>query len=391
MNAAQKKARRERREQKRNDKKHQKLSHCLDFELMTDPITLSDSALACERGVAWKRGVQSFMQSRLAHCVELSRQLRDGTYKKIPAHHFILHERGNTRHISAVNFRDRVVRHPYCEMFLIPVLLNGIISDNSASQKGKGPDVARNRFAYHMAEAARRYGMDAYVASFDFKSYFASIDNEIAMQQLINQVRPLVTCERERRDANRLIALGRELICEEKGLGLGNQTSQTVAIAYASSVDHAIQEVCRCGLSGRYMDDGYVFCRAKDEAALVLAVADHYAHKLNLRLHPRKTKVVPITHHLTFLKTVYSFRPDGAILREVASDTIRRYKRHYGAIARRVMKGTLPLDVLVASEGSFNGIAQRATFPEHYIAIMRRHQAFVRHAYGLPSFDETVQ
>lgn len=384
MNSAQKKARRQRREQNRNEKKQRKLTRCLDFDLMTDPITLSDSALACERDVAWKRGVQSFMQSRLAHCIELSKQLRDGTYKKIPAHHFILHERGNIRHISAVNFRDRVVQRPYCEMFLIPVMLNGIIADNSASQKGKGPDVARDRFAYHMAEAAKRYGMGAYVASFDFKSYFASIDNEIAMRQLIHQVRPLITCERERRDANRLIALGREFICEEKGLGLGNQTSQTMAIAYASSVDHAIREVCRCGLSGRYMDDGYVFCRSKDEAAIVLAVADHYARKLNLRLHPRKTKVIPITHHLTFLKTVYSFADDGSILREVASDTLRRYRRHYAAIARRVAQGTLPIDVLEASEGSFNGIAQRATHPERYISAMRRHQAAVRERLELP-------
>lgn len=384
MNATQKKARRQRREEKRNAKKHEKLAHCLDFELMTDPITLSESALTCEHDVAWKRGVQTFMQSRLANCVKLSDQLRAGTYKKIPAHHFILHERGNTRFISAVNFRDRVVQHPYCEMFLIPVMLNGIIADNSASQKGKGPDVARERFAYHMTEAVRRYGMGAYVASFDFKSYFASIDNEIAMQQIIDQVRPLVTCEQERQNARRLVALGREFICEEKGLGLGNQTSQTMAIAYASSVDHAIREICQCGLSGRYMDDGYVFCRNKDEAALVLAVAEHYARKLKLRLHPRKTKVIPITHHLTFLKTIYSFAPDGTVMREVSSDTLRRYKRHYASIARRVANGSLPMDVLEASEGSFNGIAQRATWPERYIHAMRHHQEKVRTRLALP-------
>lgn len=39
-------------------------------------------------------------------------------------------------------------------------------------------------------------------------------------------------------------------------MGLGNQTSQIVAVEYASPIDHMICEVLRLGLSGRYMDDG---------------------------------------------------------------------------------------------------------------------------------------
>ena len=372
MNASQRQRRRERREAERLRKMRNDLEGCLDFERLTDPATLSASALACEVGVGWKRSVQSFMLARLKNCIQLSDELRRGAYRKKPANHFVLFERGHTRWISAVHFRDRVVQKAYCDQFLIPVLHRGLILDNSASQLGKGTDFARNRFALHLEQALRRYGPHAWVAFYDFKSYFASIDPERAMQMIASAAAPLVQTPFDRQNLDRMLELGRHFICEEDGLGLGNQTSQAVAIAYAGPIDHAIREVCGCGLSGRYMDDGYAFCRTKEDAYAVLAVAQEHARRLGLTLHPRKTGVAPAARRNTFLKTVFYPGADGAIRREVSRETVRRYKRHYKALVGLVARGRVPADVLDMSEGSWKGVALRSSDAERCQREMAR-------------------
>lgn len=364
MNSSQRKRRRARREQARSEKMRASLSGCLDFDAMSDPFLLSKAALVCQKDVHWKNSVQSFMLTRMKNCIELSNQLRAGAYRKKPAHHFVLNERGHARWISAVCFRDRVVQKAYCQQFLIPVLNRSVVFDNSASQTGKGPEFARDRFAGHMERALREYGPRAWFVSYDFKSYFASIDPEMAMEMIASAAAPLVRSDQDRSNLEKMLNLGRQFICEEDGLGLGNQTSQVVAIAYASPIDHAIREVCGCGLSGRYMDDGYAFCRTKEDAYAVLAVAQEHARRLGLVLHPRKTRVEPASRPLTFLKTVFVLQPDGSVRREVARETVRRYKRHYRALVSLVAKGRIPADVLAASEGSWKGVATRATDPD---------------------------
>lgn len=370
MNASQRKRRRARREQSRDAKIRASLPDCLDFEAMSDPFSLSKAALACQKDVHWKRSVQSFMLTRMKNCIELSDQLRAGTYRKKPANHFVLHERGHARWISAVHFRDRVVQKAYCDRFLIPVLRRSIVYDNSASQTGKGPDFARDRFALHMERALREYGRKAWFVGYDFKGYFASIDPEIAMEMIASAAAPLVCTELDRANLRKMLDLGRQFVCEEEGLGLGNQTSQVVAIAYASPIDHAIREVCGCGLSGRYMDDGYAFCRTKEDAYAVLAVAQEHARRMGLTLHPRKTGVSPIDRPHNFPKTVFCPQSDGSVRREMARETMRRYKRHYRALVGLVAAGRIPADVLATSEGSWKGVAARASDPEKYLREM---------------------
>lgn len=360
------------------ERKRAHLHDCLDFDRIVSPEELSRSALECEKTVGWKRSVQSFMLTRMKNAIALSEELQSGTYRKKPANHFILFERGKRRVISAVHFRDRVVQRSYCDNFLIPLLCDSVVLDNSASQIGKGTEFARDRFELHLKRAWQRYGENGWFAHYDFRNYFASINPERAMELIERAALPLVENERDALDLERLLDLGRKFICEESGLGLGNQTSQTVALAFAGPIDHALNEVCRCGFAGRYMDDGYCFCPDKSAATMALGVAEEHARSLGLALHRQKSGMEPIVREHVFLKTIYSLRPDGSVNREVSRDTIRRYKRHYASIARLVARGELPPDVLDASEGSWKGVALRASDPAKYLREMEEFQRSVR-------------
>lgn len=183
------------REERRKEREREALLRCIDYELVTDPRSLFQASIECERGVIWKESVQRFALRRALNCAQLSRELRDGTYRKRPAQHFILHERGKARLISAVQFRDRVVQKSLCENSLVPLLSRGLIYDNSATLKGKGTEFARLRFAKHLRRAWGRWGSAGYLIHYDFASYFASIDQRRAMGRLERKLMGLCRCE----------------------------------------------------------------------------------------------------------------------------------------------------------------------------------------------------
>ncbi len=323
--------------------------------------------------------MQGFCLRRAASCAKLKAELDSGRYSKQPATHFTLRERGCERAISGVSFRDRVVQRALCDRSLIPVLCRGIIDDNSASLKGRGTHRARKRFAKHMAEAWRRWGEDAVCVQYDFRRYFASIDSKRAAEGVLREYLRASTAD-NREDALRLAAVMREIVTEERGVGLGNQTSQTVAIWYASPIDHCVREVLRLGLSGRYMDDGYAFCH-RSQAGAALASIRAKAAELGLELHPRKSRAVPITRPVTFLKAVYRVR-GGRVRVSMSGKSLTCTMRHLRHVRGLVDAGRMPEEDYAQSLASTYGAICRlatpkqrrrfeASVPAEYAALMR--------------------
>lgn len=362
------------RERWREEETCEALLSCIDYERITDPAELFSASIECERGVLWKESVQRFALRRALNCAELSHELRDGSYRKRPAQHLLLHERGKARRISAVHFRDRVVQKSLCNNSLIPLLSRGLIYDNSATLEGRGTEFARTRFAKHLRRAWGRWGRAGYLVHYDFKSYFASIDQKRAMGRLEGKLLGLCRDEVETLSARRVLWLARQFVCEEeRGLGLGNQTSQIVAVEYASPIDHMICEVLRLGLSGRYMDDGYVFCPDGDAARVALGAIEAKAASIGLALHPRKCGIEPAGREHVFLK--YKFRVDarsGQVAMAPVAETLRRYRRRHLRLCRLAAAGEVGMDAVEASEASFRSVVKLATQRERLEAEMGR-------------------
>ena len=374
------------RERRREEEARGALLSCIGYERITDPAELFSASIECERGVLWKESVQRFALRRALNCAELSRELRDGSYRKRPARHFILHERGKARRISAVHFRDRVVQKSLCRNSIIPLLSRGLIYDNSATLEGKGTEFARTRFAKHLRRAWGRWGNEGYLVHYDFKGYFASIDQKRAMDRIEKKLLGLCRSEEEILSARRVLWLTRQFVCEEEcGLGLGNQTSQIVAVECASPIDHMICEILRLGLSGRYMDDGYAFCPDGDAARMALGAIEAKAATLGLALHPLKCGIAPLRREHVFLK--YKFRLDersGQVAMAPVVETMRRYRRRHLRLCRLAAAGAVGMDAVEASEASFRGVVKLATEGDRLEAEMAT--AFARNR-GLAGLD----
>lgn len=374
VNASQRRRRRQRRLQQRSDDKYRKLHRYIDFQQTFGFDALYSAARKCKRGVTWKNTVLNFDNRRAVNCWKLAQELEDGTYKKRAPIRFDISERGKLRHISAVSFRDRVVQRALCDNSLVPIVESQLIYDNAASLPKRGTSFARKRFELHYKRALGKWE-HPYAVIFDCSNYFGSISSQRAFDMISTLYRSIARTGREKQDVERILTVLRIFVLDEPHLGLGNQTSQTMAIWYLNKVDHWCMSQ---GFYGRYMDDAYCFCKNREQAERVLAGYEWRVNQLGLRLNKHKTRIVDChTGQLTFLKRVYSVQDDGSILIRMHHKALRASRRHARNLIRSydgVHVGLRTVqDSWTSHESTLSGLTHRRGLCAREKAWYRRH------------------
>ena len=172
--------------------------------------------------------------------------------------------RPKPRLIAAAPFADRVVHHAI-HAELAPVLQRSFLPETFACQPGRGTHRAILRFQ----EGLRHF---RYVARVDIRRFFLEIDHGVVLGLLDRRVDdpPL------RRLIEHLLASGSGLYADpaiqallgiagayaarpDKGLPIGNLTSQLLANAYLDGADHHIKRDLKIPFYIRYMDDLVLF------------------------------------------------------------------------------------------------------------------------------------
>ena len=326
-------ARYKRRKAKRDEAKR-KRNEGHTFEAVTDFNNLRRAFYSARKGVNWKASVQRYGCNVIKNCADTSVRLRNGTYESKGFIEFDINERGKKRHISSVHISERVVQKSICDYGIVPVLEKSLIYDNSASQRGKGTDFARDRLKRHLREYYRKYGCEGYVLVGDCHDFYGSMQHEVVEENL----RHLITDER-------LIDLTMQFVhCFPKGLGLGSQVCQINAVVYQNRIDHSIKEVKRCRWYGRYNDDFYILCRTKEEAWELLSyIRDEYL-KIGIHLNPKKTQVIKLTHGFIFLQDRMYLTSTGKIIDKPSRKSIVRNRRRLKAIADRYYRCEITYD-----------------------------------------------
>lgn len=357
MNASQRRRRSERRKSERESKRRSRTSKLLDIEGSFSPRSLLDASHECLRSVRWKASAQRWCIYGLANSTKLSRQIVSGSYSKRKTNTFYLTERGKRRLITPVAFRDRVVEHVLCEKVLIPLLGPELTHDNAASQKGKGTKFAMDRFRTAMAWCARR-NEDAWILTFDYHDYFGSIPSSRAMEEIERRLVSSASTDEQLDNARRISDLTRAFVCESSGLGLGNQTSQVVAVWWATPIDTWLASVSM--RSGRYMDDGWAIFRSRDEADASLAELRKRSASIGLTLSEGKTMTRRLVgSDVKFLKGVYRAHGSGKVTCRISSASLRRWRRHCRSVARLMGSGRISASDLESCLSSSRSIASR--------------------------------
>lgn len=261
----------------------------------------------CIKGVKWKASVQRFINKAPYEISKLHFQLQNNKYKVSPTYNFSKNEHGKIRDITAFLIKDRIVQRCLCDNYLIPLLQQTFIYDNSASQKDKGVHFAIKRCKVHLQRYIRKYGKEGYILQFDFHHFFASINHKVLLEKLKKKV---VDSKIFNLIVN-IITLNNK----ERGLGLGSQVSQTLALFYPSDLDHLFKDKLRAKYYGRYMDDGYIICHKKEEAFKYLEVLKQWCTNNVLQVNTNKTTITKLTKGFTFLKKHYIIKDEKIIIK----------------------------------------------------------------------------
>ena len=220
------------------------------FDKVADPDNIRLAFYKAQRGKAGKRPVVEFRRDLDARLAELRSLFLSGDFKLGNYTYFPVFD-PKERLICAAEFRERVMQHAVmnvCE----PYFEARQIYDSYACRKGKGLDACLRR----TAGFCRRHGWHL---KMDVHKYFDSIPHD----------RLKALMRRYFKDGF-LLAFFDAIIDSyhvesERGIPIGNLTSQFFANAYLAELDHHVKERMRIGGYVRYMDDFVLFADSRDE------------------------------------------------------------------------------------------------------------------------------
>jgi RNA-directed DNA polymerase len=263
--------------------------------------------LAYRKASRGKRGhpsVAAFEHRLESNLLELRNDLLNFRYAPGRYRSFFVHE-PKRRLISAAAFQDRVVHHALCNV-IETVFEKSFIRDSFANRKGKGTHRALDR----CQQFCRRY---RFVLQCDVEQFFASIDHEI----LLSVVRGKI----DEPDVLRLIGLilkgGRDALkddyksvifpgddlfsaARDRGLPIGNLTSQFLANVYLNPFDHFVKRELGCKAYIRYVDDFLLFGDEKETLWTWAEAVEKRLERYRLTLH-RGVHPVPVKEGAPFL------------------------------------------------------------------------------------------
>lgn len=315
-----------------------------DFERVFTFEHLWASYQLCRRGVGWKPSVQMFNQNIGLNLYKLHEELHTGTFISKGFHEFCICERGKERIIKSVTVRERVMQRCLCDYCLVPAITGHLIYDNGASLKSKGYTFAIRRMERHLKSYYNRYGQEGYIARFDFRKYFDSINHDVVEEI----VRRYLTDER-------LIVLIMDTVKTfgSVGLGLGSQVSQILAVAVPNKLDHYIKDYLGIKYYGRYMDDFYIIHHDRQQLQDWAGQIEKQCQELKLQLNQKKTKIRPI-NGTEFLKIRWYLTDTGRVVKKPEHKSLVRMRRKLKKLKKKLDTGAMTLKDVYASWQSWD-------------------------------------
>lgn len=233
----------------------------------------------CKQGKEHKKEVIEFQANLGINLWDLYFELKYKKYKIKKYNKFKIYD-PKEREIQAISFKDRIVQRALCDNYLIPLVSRYLINDNVACRRFKGATFAIKRIKKFLYEHIKENGTKGYFVKLDVSKFFDSIDHEI------------LKCKLKRIVKDEDIFAFLEMVIDSfevrsnKGLPMGNQSSQLFALLYLNDLDHFVKEKLHTKYYVRYMDDMLLVASSKKEATSLL-------HEISILIDNEGLKVNP--------------------------------------------------------------------------------------------------
>ena len=242
-----------------------------------------------------KAYVAKFEKNLNENLLKLRNELISLTYKPRSLKTFILRD-PKTRKISKSHFRDRIVHHTLCNI-IEPIFDKTFIYDSYANRKSKGALKAIYRFDNFKIRATNNLKSNCYVFKADIKHYFDAVDHKILLDIIKRKIKDEKVIW-----LIQLILSNFNIKVKDKGMPLGNLTSQFFANIYLNELDQFVKHELKAKYYIRYVDDFIILNREK-------RLLEYYKDKISnflkqgllLELHPGKCKIILLKRGVNFL------------------------------------------------------------------------------------------
>jgi len=236
--------------------------------------------------------VRDFEKNLKDNLLQLRFELLFHSYKPKPLKTFILRD-PKTRKISKSEFIDRIVHHALCNI-IEPIFDKVFIFDSYANRKTKGTLKAIERFNYFKRKVSKNNSSNFFVLKLDIKHYFETVNHEMLLSIIKKRIKD-----------NKIIWLIKKILKnyeKDKGMPLGNLTSQFFANVYLNELDQFVKHKLRIKHYVRYVDD-FVILSSSRELLLQYnqKIVQFLKTELKLEIHPFKSKIVDYKKGIDFL------------------------------------------------------------------------------------------
>ncbi|MDD4358240.1 MAG: reverse transcriptase domain-containing protein [Candidatus Pacebacteria bacterium] len=246
---------------------------------------LHHSYLKVRKNKRYKREILEFSFNLEENLFKIQKDLKEETYIHGGYKKFIVRD-SKKREIKAPQVKDRLVHHALCN-FITPIFDNTFYHYSYACRKGKGNHRAVNDFKRKLKNKG-----DFFCFKADISKYFDSISNSLLFKIIKRKVK----------DKKALNLIDTIIKSNEKGIPIGNLTSQLFANIYLNEMDQFVKRGLKSKCFFRYMDDFVIFKKEKKELRRTKDKLEIFLNcKLDLKYKEKATSIFPVLNGIDFL------------------------------------------------------------------------------------------
>ena len=242
------------------------------------------------KGKTLRREIVLFDLKQEEYIKWIYEQLKTGQYQHGGYRTFII-TIPKERKVQASRYIDRIVHRWVVDNFLKPYFETQFINTTYACIKNRGMHKAALAVQDAMKQCKNKW-QEYYILKMDVAKYFQNIDKNILFEII----------KRKIKDKKLLNLMWKIIYSEEsqKGMPIGNYTSQTFANIYLNEVDQYAVNELKVKYYYRYMDDTVILVKTKKEAKEILNKIEKFLKEnLNLSLN-KKTQIFKSKQGINF-------------------------------------------------------------------------------------------
>lgn len=290
------------------------------------------------KNVKNKKKLYDFEINKMQYIEDIIKMLKNGLVGHNHYNIFLIYE-PKCRLVMSLSVKDKVINHFVTRYVLEKKLIKYLNDRNVATRKGMGTDYAIKLVIRYMNKLKQKYD-NFYVLKMDISKYFYSIDHEVLKKLMADKLDTYeydiiskIIDSTNKNYINETINKVKKnndipLYEYNKGLPIGNMTSQFLSIYYLYKLDHFIVNDLHLKYYVRYMDDFIILDsdinKLKDAKKTLI---DKLEKEYKLMINEKKTWINNIKYGFSFLGYTYNVIDKKTIIKIKRSNIDKIKKR----------------------------------------------------------------